>query len=307
MSSHKYLVIQPRNVGFFSLFFQVLGNLEWCDREGYTALVDFTHEVCPYWIQEPFFGESNAWNYYFEPISSASLENLPIDNSEVIFNNSYHPPKGTGIGIDGQGIEWNDNPPVTYRKFVNLIIAKHIRIKPRIRGIVDEFSRTHLVDGNICGVHIRRTDSIQDPDKRPPTIESYLREIDRYIHFQDTYGNKLPTKIFLATDDALVIKLFKSRYPNELVYYHSTRSESGQALHKSKDKNRAKLGEDVLVESLLLSKTDFLVHSRSNVSSAALYFTPDLDHVYVMPQPSLPKPIRRIYGLLNEYLGLRIS
>lgn len=38
------------------------------------------------------------------------------------------------------------------------------------------------------------------------------------------------------------------------------------------------MGEDVLVETMLLSRCNHFVHTISNVSTAALFFNPDLEH-----------------------------
>jgi hypothetical protein len=112
----------------------------------------------------------------------------------------------------------------------------------------------------------------------------------------------------LATDDLNVIGKFKEIFGERLIFCDNfTRSDSGEALHLSSSVNRPKIGEEVLIECLLLSKCNVLIHSRSNVASVALYINPDLSHIYIPPRPPLPRGIRRLYRYLNKYFKLRIS
>jgi len=68
-----------------------------------------------------------------------------------------------------------------------------------------------------------------------------------------------------------------------VLYYDSYRSLSHKALHIKNPavKNRALMGEQVLIEAKLLSLCDFLIHSVSNVSLAALFFNPHLQNIYL--------------------------
>jgi hypothetical protein len=307
MKQEKYLIIKSRKVGFFSLFLQVLGNLEWCNKNEYVPIIDFTNEDCLYWTPEGYNNSLNAWNYFFEAHESYLLEPPGDKKENILVNDSYHPSNEFGLGIDDHGSEWNDNPPLKFRIFVHSLIEKHIRIRHEIKEKVDVFYDQYMNGHNICGVHVRRTDSTDDPLKRPPLLDAYFREIDRYFKFSKDIETSPNVKILLATDDASVIQIFKDKYKDNLLLFDSVKSENGMALHLRKDLNKAKLGEEVLVECLLLSQCDFLVHSRSNVSSVALYFNPDLDHIYINPmQPLTPikaKMVRATSKLRRIFLN----
>jgi len=54
--------------------------------------------------------------------------------------------------------------------------------------------------------------------------------------------------------------------------------------------NKCKL-EEVIIDMLLLSECDFLVHSLSSVAIAALIFNPSLQHEYLFPSKKLSEKL----------------
>jgi Flp pilus assembly secretin CpaC len=57
--------------------------------------------------------------------------------------------------------------------------------------------------------------------------------------------------------------------------------EQHVGLHNNSDLNRALLGEEVIIEAMLLSKCNFLIHGPSNVTTAVLVLNPYLKHVNI--------------------------
>ena len=306
-SKQKILEIRSEKAGFFAIFLQVIGNLEWCEKNNYKPWVNFSDQNCLYWVEDGYRGTKNAWEYYFENVSDYCPENVESDGVEVLTWNWYNPPNEDGIGLDNWDSKWNDEPPLFYRKYVNKLIVKYIRIKDYIEKQVNEFFAESMNNGKICGVHVRRTDSVADLSKRSPFLNQYIKEVNHYIKHVELKENNSKVKVFLATDDAKVLEEFRKTFGNRLIYCDFTRSSSGEALHISSKVNKPKVGEEVLIECLLLSKCDFLIHSRSNVSSAALYINPELDHIYIQPRPPLPPGIKGLYRYLNAFLKLRLS
>lgn len=71
-----------------------------------------------------------------------------------------------------------------------------------------------------------------------------------------------------------------------VIYYNSHRSTNGQVIHSWKNRHnyKAKAGEEVLIEVLLLACCDKFMHACSNVSAAVLAFNPDLEHRAFLPK-----------------------
>jgi hypothetical protein len=306
--SIKVLEILPEKAGFFAIFLQVLGNCEWCERNGYIPWVNFSDERCLYWSKDAHRGSINAWEYYFEPVSDYNLDSIKPEDLDIVSWAWYpHLDGGDGIGIYEGNSNWNDNPPLFYRKYVHELIIKYIKVKNYITEQVEDFFEARMKGNKVIGVHVRRTDSVADSFKRSPPLEEYVREVNHYIQFMKVRSHEEVIKIFLATDDAAILEKFRQIFSERLIYCPFTRSSNGEALHLNPEVNKPRAGEEVLVESLLLSRCDFLVHSRSNVSTSALYFNPDLDNIYITPRPPLPRLVKRIYRYLNSVLKIRLN
>ena len=88
-------------------------------------------------------------------------------------------------------------------------------------------------------------------------------------------------QFFVATDEQKLLEEAQELLSGPVIYCDSYRSLNGEPLHRPKKKqdySKAKLGEEVLIETLLLSKCNGFVHTRSNVSTAVLFFNPELEN-----------------------------
>jgi hypothetical protein len=98
----------------------------------------------------------------------------------------------------------------------------------------------------------------------------FFKIIDKYLAINKN------SKIFIATDSQNVFLKFKKRYKNRLIYWNSIRSFNETSLHvktkTNKKFSRYKLGEDALIEAMLLSRCDFLIRNESNLSATACIF-----------------------------------
>ena len=85
-------------------------------------------------------------------------------------------------------------------------------------------------------------------------------------------------KVFLATDDQLELNKFVERYKDKLIFLDCVRSNSLDPVFKINE-NRKKQGSDVIKDMFLLSMCDFLIKTRSTVSSFALCVNPDIEFI----------------------------
>jgi hypothetical protein len=130
---------------------------------------------------------------------------------------------------------------------------------------------------HVLGVHIRGTDK-GTASGAPITMRivkpsEYVKEIEKY--FKRYPGCRL----YVATDQQQYIDYMKEIYEDRIIYYLSVRSSTNKAPFQLDDGNNYKKGKDVLIESLLLSRCDFLMKCTSAVGEAALWFNPDLKSI----------------------------
>ena len=148
------------------------------------------------------------------------------------------------------------------------IVAKYLKLVPFYTVKIDEFVETHF-QGFVVGVHYRRTDK---------TIEAPTLEYDQVVHFVDAYVQKEAVTnfmLYVATDMEPFLTFMKLVYTSRVCTYDAVRSKNGDPVHFSTADAFTK-GEDVLMESYILSRTSVLFRTSSNVSLFSTFLNLDL-------------------------------
>ena len=298
---HLLILCRP-TVGFFATFLQVLGELDLCEEQGLKPLV-FLGSNWPYWSEGGYDGAINGWEYYFEPVSDTKLEELVGKDEEYFqFCNIFDFPSPQIIP--------NQNPRHLYdlsrkehlhvapnvtvvnrwpkdrdfgvrrvredrRQRAAALIKKYIRPRQPIRDEVEAFYQRHLEGHYVIGVHARgETRNIENEDWHRLAHADcglFFREVDRAL------SRNRSAKIFLATDSPAILRRYVSRYGDKVMTFEATRCADGLSVFW--EVGGAEIGREVLIDALLLARSDLLVHGISNVAFAALCFAPELEHI----------------------------
>jgi hypothetical protein len=223
-----------------------------------------------------FFDDSiehtkNAWEYYFEqphinvlPPSENIIKEVGLLHDAFSEFRDCYMKNSTKDQLQNRRIEYSK------------IIEKNVILKSSIKEKIDSFYDTHFKGKKVLGVHCRSTDH---PDKL--NISDCANMIDSLSNQHDL--------IFASSDDAHQIYQLKDIFGDKLVTYDSLRSTDGNALHHQhnqrivgKDNYNYKIGEDVIVESYLLSKTNFLFcTTNSNVNYLVRSINPHLPYIVI--------------------------
>ena len=233
---------------------------------------------------------SSGWEEYFEPIGGMAVREVytstpEADIIELSCSAAWYANEGVMGGRMATEAEWGGGYPRTRQEAVQMrtrnaaLVAAWVRVRPSIRAQADaEWQRITQGATSVIGVHLRGTDKFVMP-KVPP--ERYYALIDAFL---SSHG--AGAKLLLATDDAGYQRAVIERYgAHRVAQLHDgkVRRAEGQAAiwrEHSADAAHAK-GLEVLLDTLLLSKCDFLLKAASAVSEFALYFAPRLiNHSY---------------------------
>ncbi|MDR3646568.1 MAG: hypothetical protein P4L22_03430 [Candidatus Babeliales bacterium] len=252
-------VIGSRLDGFFSNFLGTLTNIIWAERNNKIPVVSWERSL--YFQPEGYNESNNVWEYYFEPVSK-----LKKIKDDIVYSNYYSPDK---FGINA----WSDLAyNSTYRSLFNSIIKKYVKIKPNIQNTINAFYKKNMQGKTNIGIHIRGTDKFTEISRvNSKKILDYANQLAQ------NFGKKC--QFFIATDEENIIKLAQSCLSSKVVFYDAHRSNNSNPVWKVFKQNKALLGEEILIESQLLSKCDYFIHTISNVSIAVCYFNPSLKNI----------------------------
>jgi len=185
----------------------------------------------------------NVWEYHFEQ-----------------FYNTYN----TDYKIT------NTNTYVNYVERFSILnkmreYCKDLKIKSHI---IEKIKKLDIFDGKkVLGVHRRATDTKNFPGHvKCISIDKFIDKIDMV---KDNYDI-----IYFISDEKESIEMFRNRYKDKFYCYEdSFRSDDDKPIHTSINGcNNFKKSEDVLIESILLSKCDDLFLVDSNVGFFSIYY-----------------------------------
>ena len=329
MKNKKFLIIESRPYGFFSVFLHTLDNLKWAEDNEFIPVVRWgpgrvdvnalrpgaekaTSLSDPSYVgNDPNFlikqqeikknclyvdhsqvenSLYSCWDHFFEPVSQYSISDalqaehklsdifqvgfhdLNISSLEekfLIFNLHSYTPLNLWVYLYNKKDTVQD-----HRKKVFSYINKFVKIKKNILDKVDNFTKEHFTE-KVIGIHVRGTDKSTESNigQRPfISIQDYIQETRKALLSNPN------ASLFVASDNNEAIgEIFKNFPNNKIIVYKCTRMSSYSSsvpVHLSKAAG-PQLGEEALVDCLLLSRCDHLVCTDSNLSAAALYFNPN--------------------------------
>ena len=116
-----------------------------------------------------------------------------------------------------------------------------------------------------------------------PSLDLFIKAVEAVLSKLSREG--IPDHaIFLATDDAEAVGVFKRAFGFRLIIRENvqrTTSDAAEVHYRDWDRLSITDAEDVLVDTVLLSKCDALVHASSSVSTAASLINPALTLVRI--------------------------
>lgn len=246
----EYVVLNCRSsAGMFSIFCDVLSLVKHYEKGLYNGIeVDFEAQGLYY----SYAHGLNWWEYYCEPIKYGEKVN------------AIH------VMGDCPGSPAFDIERHTSRQEAFSLIQTYIHFKPAIMQEIDRFEQENFCGNFVIGVHYRGTDKIEEA----PRVD-YFTVLDKVV---EEIG-KLPGdryKIFVATDEEAFLQYMISHFGNAVCYNKKAlRSTNGFPLHFS-ECDRYAQGLDSIIDCVLLSRSQYLIRTNSNLSLWSTFFNPDV-------------------------------
>ncbi len=161
---------------------------------------------------------------------------------------------------------WRNEYGDTPESAMHAIVAANLRPVERIRSLVAQFRREYFRSPMI-GIHVRRTAEQGSRDKGIA--------FEKYHHVIAKIRGRHPNAgLFLATDNAQVLKTFSERY-GDLITLAKRLPAAGEALHLSAAReDRLQGASEAIADMLLLADCEFMVYPRwSSFSMIASMFS----------------------------------
>ena len=313
--TETFHIICERDVGLFSLIQQVIANVPWAVRENRIPVVYFGENTC-YWTPSGYQRRSTVWEYYFQPLIPGYPASAIPDPIRKLISADRPTPNDVGSFVDDAYFvsrHFGDHPklsgmtlPIPYqwddpsdalRREAKAIVDNFVRPRLYVRRKADEFFTRHMAGRYVIGVHARGTDATSKQERRAfrqgsLVLSRYLEEIERLFSPEPT------AKIFVASDEQASVDHLAAAFGSQVISYDSIRHRGGEPAGRGPrgwimpayiagDRDTAaRNGEDAVIEYLLLSQCDHLVHNGSSLARTVLLNAPALPHVNTHRRPA---------------------
>lgn len=209
----KYLIIRRKTdhpgLGLFAYYITMLAWIDYALKHDLIPVIDMQNFENQY-HEEGQVGKVNTWELFFEQPCGVSVEEaLASGKARYVWSDipSYHP---------------NDSLDFLYNReivaYYHSLAQKYIRLQSDVEEYILQQERKifgECSNKDIIGVLARGTDYV---DRKPyynpiqPDVSELFVKIDEY---SQTYGCK---KIFVATEDLLILNKFQKRYGECLLF-----------------------------------------------------------------------------------------
>ena len=232
---------------------------KYCVEQNIPLYIDFRENMI---YRKTGTVNDNVWEYYFlQPFVIEDIDSY--DREEATF--------------DGRGLtfQFRFDTNSEYLKEARELCKKFVKFRPELIESAQNFIN-EKIGCSFLSVHKRGCDH---DNARDFTITEYLKETDRYI---DRYE-----KLFVCSDEEYSVQEFKKRYGNKVVTYDTLRetdpsqSHIGIHLKENINDNIYINGRDCLIETIILSRSNLLLKTISNVTHTAVMLNENLDFVWI--------------------------
>tara|TARA_Y100000590_G_scaffold302630_1_gene341153 strand:- start:2610 stop:3659 length:1050 start_codon:yes stop_codon:yes gene_type:complete len=248
-----YVIKRTPGTGFFSNLTFILNHLLISEKHGYIPIIDMENYKTIYNEKIRVKNTFNAWEYYFEKLNNFELTEVYKSKNVIITSNKFY-----------RNFYYNFLENKKLKKF----FTQKIKIRNKFIKIYEKIY-SNLKDKKTLGIHFRGTSYKRTPGHPfPPTKDQILICVKKIIEKEKI------EKIFLATEELDYLEFFKKKFPNNLIYIGSSYRSNRNDAFKLYPRNlhRYKLGREILLETMLLSRCDIFLYSNSNVSKAVIGF-----------------------------------
>lgn len=276
-----------RLAGMFAVINYFVDYLCW--HSGRQSKARFRIELDNYKMYQEGAGE-DVYRYYF----AGGQEFESTDTTDTVHVPQPVPGSVTRRGLMTKYGRSNARellPPSNDKRHgIGEVIQRYFSLNSATRKIVDAFVGQHFNGHKVVGVHLRgagRLDGGTSSFKKRLQLEDgvpyniYFEKINAFLKEEPD------AKVLICSDSKRVIARVKKEYNDRVLTYDSQLTDFGEshiAAQQAKERgektdlNPKKMGEDVIVETYLLSQCDYFVHGNSNISNFIICLNPELRH-----------------------------
>jgi hypothetical protein len=212
--------------------------------------------------------DGNTWLHFFERLDFPAMPPTRVETCEYATSRACR--------ISAMDAYATYKVDANWRRDYHRLFTRFIRVRPFITERVEALHRARM-KGRFCvGVHYRNPLHASELLRPMPPPEAFIAQVRKLLPFWRR------SVIVLASDFEPAVTAFRAAFGDRLVLQPAVARASAltDQMHHGVAPPDLALGEQVLVDCLLLARCHVLLHVTSNVATAAGYINPALEMVY---------------------------
>jgi hypothetical protein len=247
-----YIIKRTPGAGLFSNVIYVLNHILIAKNHNFIPFVDMENFKTIYNEKKKINNTLNSWEYYFHKTSKYSIKDIYKSKKVIISHNNTFYKNFSHKIVDNK---------------ISIIADNLLKIKKEYIFSANTFVSKYFGKKTL-GIHYRGT-SYKTSAKHPfPATKNQIVNACYELIKKYKYD-----KIFLCTEDKLIFDELIDKFNDRICFIKdSYRSYYDDAFKKyPRSNHRFRLGKEILIETIILSKCDGFLYADSNVSKVVKY------------------------------------
>lgn len=231
--------------GLFCLFFKALAGIQYSIQHGFVPVIDMQTKENIF-VNKHDRKTVNAWEYFFEQPAGVSFADVKNKPNKIIIENPIGPSNLFELLVAEKRIT----------EYWRMLCKKYIRYTQDVKQEIKKYENVFADGDKFLAVLARGTDYLNPGVGHPvqPNIETIVARTKVIMEEHNC------NKIFLATEDEIILKALKDAF-GDCVYYVEQKRYSGEQkdklgkLHDYK-KDAVAMNVSYLAAMYLLAKCD---------------------------------------------------
>lgn len=271
---------KERTGGLWWIVNKVVMHLAYADDNGYIPVVDFKN----FWTQyhtDGELGNVNVWEKFFCQPMGYNLESIAKSKNIIISDKKPAPSLDYLMG----NTDFYDNPDRL--AYFQKIFKKYIRFCEDSKSYLEDKKTKIIPKGSkVLGVLCRGTDYLLKRPKDHP-IQPNPQEVIE--HAEQVMREYKCDFVFIATEDADILDMFKERFGDYLLYVDQNRIRQEEMANANlvvdvtskSQKDKYIMGLDYLLSTYILSSCSCFIGGRTGGTKGVLLMQEGFEYCYI--------------------------
>ncbi len=270
-----YIIRRSPGAGLFSNVIYVINHLMIAKKNNFEPFVDMQNFKTIYNEKYTLNKTLNAWEYYFKQVTKNSIRDIYKSHKVIITDNKF----------------FKKFKHTITKNNLNQIAKKYLKTRKLFIFEANNFVKKNFKNKTL-GIHYRGTSYKTSANHPFPPTKKQIIDRSKFLINKYKYN-----KIFLCTEEEEIFQAFNKEFGDKICFIgESYRSNKDDAFKKyPRQKHRFKLGKEILVESIILSKCQGFLYQNSNVSEFVKYLDSKNEIKYFF--------MKTAFNSSNEYIA----